>query len=155
MRKNSLAKFPNETEQVPNMISVSERRDIAIEQILPLYEANGWSAAQKPEALHQALMNSHSLVSAWEGDRLVGIGNAISDGFLVVYYPHLLVHPDYQGQGIGQRLMARLQQRYATLHMQMLVADSDVIADYPHYRPINLSKLHAESVDAASRQRSL
>ncbi|RZM82042.1 GNAT family N-acetyltransferase [Leptolyngbya iicbica] len=112
------------------MINVSERRDIDIEQILPIYEANGWSSAQKPQALHQALINSHGLVSAWEGDRLVGIGNAISDGFLVVYYPHLLVHPDYQGQGIGQRIMARLKQRYADMHMHMLVADGEAIAFY-------------------------
>ncbi|WP_204138396.1 GNAT family N-acetyltransferase [Halomicronema sp. CCY15110] len=112
------------------MIHVSERRDIAIDQILPIYEANGWSSAQKPQALHQALINSHGLVSAWEGDRLVGIGNAISDGFLVVYYPHLLVHPDYQGQGIGQRLMERLKQRYESMHMHMLVADGAAIAFY-------------------------
>jgi hypothetical protein len=79
------------------MITFSERRDIAIEQILPIYESNGWSSAQKPQALHQALLNSHTLISAWDGERLIGIGNAISDGFLVVYYPHLLVHPDYQG----------------------------------------------------------
>ena len=112
------------------MISISERRDINIEQILPIYEANGWSSAQKPQALHQALLNSHGLVSAWESDRLVGIGNAISDGFLVVYYPHLLVHPDYQGQDIGQSIMKRLKQRYIDMHMHMLVADSEAIPFY-------------------------
>jgi GNAT superfamily N-acetyltransferase len=112
------------------MITFSEQRDIAIEQILPLYELNGWSSARKPDALHQALLNSHALVSAWDGDTLVGIGNAISDGFLVVYYPHLLVRPDYQGQGIGQQIMTILQQRYGGMHMQMLVADGESIGFY-------------------------
>lgn len=112
------------------MITFSERRDIAIEQILPIYELNSWSSAQKPQALHQALLNSHSLISAWDDHQLVGIGNAISDGFLVVYYPHLLVHPDYQGQGIGKGIMAILKQRYETMHMHMLVADSEAIAFY-------------------------
>ncbi len=112
------------------MITLSERRDLDIAQILPLYTANHWSAAQKPQALHQALLNSHGLVSAWDGEQLVGIGNALSDGFLVVYYPHLLVLPAYQGQGIGQRILARLKQRYAGLHMQMLVADAAAIAFY-------------------------
>ncbi|MDB9528927.1 GNAT family N-acetyltransferase [Oscillatoria sp. CS-180] len=112
------------------MITFSERRDIAISQILPIYFANSWSSAQKPQALHQALLNSHSLISAWDGARLVGIGNAISDGFLVVYYPHLLVHPDYQGQGIGQGIMDMMKQRYRAMHMQMLVADSEAIAFY-------------------------
>ena len=112
------------------MITFSERRDIAIEQILPIYEVNGWSSAQKPQALHQALLNSHALISAWDSERLVGLGNAISDGFLVVYYPHLLVHPDYQGKGIGQGIVERLKQRYDSLHMHMLVADSEAIAFY-------------------------
>lgn len=112
------------------MIIFSERRDIAIEQILPIYESNGWSSAQKPQALHQALLNSHTLISAWDGERLVGLGNAISDGFLVVYYPHLLVHPDYQAKGIGQGIVERLKQRYDNLHMHMLVADSEAIAFY-------------------------
>jgi len=112
------------------MITFSERRDIDLEHILPVYESNGWSSAQKPQLLHQALMNSHSLVSAWDGDRFVGLGNAISDGFLVVYYPHLLVHSDYQGQGIGKRIMDRLKAQYEDMHMQMLVADQDAIAFY-------------------------
>ncbi|MGJ3245134.1 MAG: GNAT family N-acetyltransferase [Elainellaceae cyanobacterium] len=112
------------------MIHFSERRDITINQIIPIYELNGWSAAQKPEQLHQALINSHHLVSAWQDELLVGIGNAISDGFLVVYYPHLLVHPDYQGQGIGRKLVEMLKQRYEGFHMHMLVADNDAIAFY-------------------------
>ena len=112
------------------MVRYSEQRDITIAQILPLYQANGWSAARKPEALHQGLLHSHGLVSAWDGEQLVGIGNAISDGHLVVYYPHLLVQPEYQGRGIGREIMARLQQRYAGFHMQMLTADGEAIAFY-------------------------
>nr|WP_239124733.1 GNAT family N-acetyltransferase [Leptolyngbya sp. CCY15150] len=91
---------------------------------------NGWSSAQKPKVLHQALLHSHSLVSAWHHEKLVGIGNAISDGFLVVYYPHLLVHPDYQGQRIGTGIMDILKQRYEGMHMHMLVADREAIAFY-------------------------
>lgn len=53
--------------------------------ILKLYQANKWSAAEKPELLMKALLNSHSLVTAWDGATLVGLGNAISDGYLVVY----------------------------------------------------------------------
>ena len=112
------------------MIALSETREIAIAQILALYQATGWSAAQKPNALYQALMNSHTLVSAWDGDQLVGLGNAISDGFLVVYYPHLLVLPNYRGQGIGKQIVKRLQQRYHGMHMHILVADQAAVAFY-------------------------
>lgn len=111
-------------------IEISETKTIDKDQILDLYRANQWSAADKPEALFQALMHSHSLISAWSADRLVGIGNAISDGYLVVYYPHLLVHPDYHGKGIGQKIMDHMHKKYRDFHMQMLTADGKAIDFY-------------------------
>lgn len=111
-------------------IKISETRNIDREQILELYKANKWSSADKPNELYHALKNSHSLVSAWNGDQLVGIGNAISDGYLVVYYPHLLVHPSYQGQGIGHLIMTKMQEKYKAFHMQMLTADGKAIDFY-------------------------
>lgn len=114
-------------------IKISETKDIKREDVVALYKANGWSAAEKPDELYRALMNSHALITAWDGDRLIGLGNAISDGYLVVYYPHLLVHPAYQGKGIGKRIMARMQERYAKFHMQMLVADGKAVGFYKQF----------------------
>ncbi len=111
-------------------ITISDRRDVKIEDILTLYKANEWSAAGKPDELHKGLLNSHSLFTAWEGDKLVGLGNAISDGYLVVYYPHFLVHPDYQGRGIGIRLLEKMQEKYGHFHMQVLTADGDTVEFY-------------------------
>lgn len=111
-------------------IQISERRDIKIEDIIELYKANEWSSANKPNELYNALMNSHTLISAWDGEKLVGIGNAISDGYLVVYYPHLLVHPTFQGKGVGQMIMKKMQERYGHFHMQMLTADGKAIDFY-------------------------
>lgn len=111
-------------------IRLSETRNIKREEIIALYRANGWSAAEKPDELYSALMNSHTLITAWDGDRLVGLGNAISDGYLVVYYPHLLIHPEYQGKGIGKKIVAKMQEKYAGFHMQMLVADEEAIRFY-------------------------
>ncbi|WP_221798436.1 GNAT family N-acetyltransferase [Oceanobacter mangrovi] len=109
---------------------ISLQDQVAEAEILELYRANGWSSADKPELLIPALNNSHSLVTARLDGKLVGVGNAISDGYLVVYYPHMLVHPDYQGQGIGRRMMAAMQERYKNFHQQMLTADGDAIEFY-------------------------
>ncbi len=61
---------------------------------------------------------------------MVGIGNAISDGHLVVYFPHMLVHPSFHGQGIGKRMMLAMLEKYAGFHQQMLTADGDSIEFY-------------------------
>ena len=70
-------------------------------EVVELYRTVQWSSADKPDALHAGLVASHSLVTAWDEKLLVGLGNAISDGHLVVYFPHLIVRPEYQGKGIG------------------------------------------------------
>jgi GNAT superfamily N-acetyltransferase len=106
-----------------NLFQFSDRRDLPFEGVVALYRANEWSSAGKPELLLKALSSSHALVSAWDGDRLIGLGNAISDGWLVVYYPHLLVLPEYQGRGVGSEIMRRLKARYEGFHQHMLVAD--------------------------------
>ncbi len=111
-------------------IRLSDNRDIDREKILYLYKANKWSSADKPDELLNALKNSHSLITAWDGDKLVGLGNSISDGFLVVYYPHLLVHPDYQGKGIGKMILTRFQEKYSKFHQQVLIADGRAIDFY-------------------------
>jgi GNAT superfamily N-acetyltransferase len=111
-------------------IIISDRRDINQKDLIDLYRANKWSSADKPTELYNALVNSHSLFSAWDNDRLVGIGNAISDGYLVVYYPHLLVYPDYQGKGIGKMIVNKMQEKYGHFHMQMLTADGGAIDFY-------------------------
>lgn len=112
------------------MIKISERRDLDVADIIELYKANKWSSANKPNELYAGLINSHSLFTAWDGDKLVGLGNAISDGYLVVYYPHLLVHPDFQGKGIGQMIVKKMQEKYGHFHMQMLTADGKAIDFY-------------------------
>jgi GNAT superfamily N-acetyltransferase len=112
------------------MIEYRDTRDVPLDGVVALYRANEWSSAEKPALLHKALRSSDALVTAWDGDTLVGLGNAISDGCLVVYYPHLLVLPAYQGRGIGTRLMQMLMARYQGFHQQMLVADGRAIAFY-------------------------
>lgn len=111
-------------------IEYRESQELSQDAVLDLYRANNWSSASKPGQLLQALLNSHSLVTAWDGERLVGLANAISDGFLVVYYSHLLIHPEYQRQGIGRELMARLMKRYEGFHQHAVIADKNAVPFY-------------------------
>jgi len=116
-------------------LEISLDDSIAESEVLALYRANHWSSADKPAELMAALRSSHSLVTARLETRtgkrkLVGIGNAISDGHLVVYYPHMLVHPEYHGKGIGKQMMRAMQGVYGNFHQQMLTADGNAIKFY-------------------------
>jgi GNAT superfamily N-acetyltransferase len=111
-------------------ITVALNDTIEEAEVLALYKANTWSAAEKPQQLLAALRESHALVTARVEGRLVGLGNAISDGHLVVYFPHMLVHPEFQRQGVGRAMMGVLMDKYAGFHQQMLTADGDAIEFY-------------------------
>jgi len=44
-------------------------------------------------------------VPAWDGGQLVGCVRILTDGYFFGTIPEILVDPDYQGHGIGRRLM--------------------------------------------------
>ncbi len=111
-------------------IQIKDTFDINKSDILELYKSNKWSSANKPDELYNALIHSHSLITAWDDNKLIGLGNAISDGHLVVYYPHLLVHPDYKKKGVGKKIMETFNTKYDSLHQQILVADEDAVDFY-------------------------
>jgi len=111
-------------------VVIEINKDIEQSEVISLYEANGWSSAKVPEKLIPALLNSDTLITARIDNKLVGIGNAISDGHLVVYYPHMLVHPQFHGQGIGRKMMELMQRKYQSFHQQMLTADGDAVEFY-------------------------
>lgn len=111
-------------------LSVSLSDSIDEDEVVAVYKANAWSSAEKPRQLLAALRNSDALVTARIDGRLVGVGNAISDGHLVVYYPHFLVHPEFHRQGVGRAMMQVLMQKYAGFHQQMLTADGKAVEFY-------------------------
>jgi ribosomal protein S18 acetylase RimI-like enzyme len=111
-------------------IKIKKTKNIPKNQLLEIYRLNEWSSSEKPDLLYNALTNSDTLISAWVNDKMVGVANAISDGHLVVYYPHIIVHPDYQGKGIGIRMLEVMKSIYNDFHQQMVVAESHAINFY-------------------------
>ena len=121
---------PSSGEQPPGAIQLRWGGDLPVDDVLSLYRSVGWSAATKPNALTAALKGAHGTVSAWDDERLVGIGYAISDGHLVVNYAHLVVSPAYQRRGIGTSIMRALMSRYGGFHQQTILADEHSIPFY-------------------------
>jgi GNAT superfamily N-acetyltransferase len=115
-----------------SQLVVSFADQIETDEVIKLYRANGWSSAEKPEKLLPALRNSDTLVTVRLANELVGLANAISDGFLVVYFPHMLVHPDHQRAGIGAAMMRALLDKYKDFHQLMLTADGEAVGFYEH-----------------------
>lgn len=59
--------------------------------------------------MQQMLERANLVVSAWDGDRMVGIARSLSDFCYATYLSDLAVRLQYQRKGIGKELIRRTQ----------------------------------------------
>ena len=77
-----------------------------IEAIAVLYHAAPlYRPIKDLPRLQRMYDNANLVISAWDGDRLVGILRGWTDGAFTGYIADLAVHPDVQRQGVGKRLL--------------------------------------------------
>ena len=81
-----------------------------------------WSSGHYPEKLQTAMQNYETVLSAWDGEKLVGLLCAMDDGVMTAYIHYLLVDPEYQDKGIGRTLVETAKEKYADYLRIVLVA---------------------------------
>ena len=96
-------------------------------EILGLYTSLGWTNyTDNPEMLRNAYLNSLKIYGAYVDGKLVGIIRAVGDGFSVLFIQDLLVHPDFQRNGIGTLLLKRMLKEYENVYqMHLITEDSE------------------------------
>lgn len=108
-------------------VTYSQQKEFDTRQLQELFLSVGWSSGDYPDDLALAMRNSHSVVSAWDGARLIGLMNALADGAMTAYFHYLLVRPEYQSQGIGRRLVSTMLDQYDSYARKVLIAyDAEV-----------------------------
>ncbi|MCR2805141.1 GNAT family N-acetyltransferase [Paenibacillus soyae] len=108
----------------------SSLEGITTESLQELFLSVEWESGKYPNELLQAIKGSHSIVAAWDGDKLIGMINALSDGVLTVYFHYMLVNPSYQGEGIGREMMNRMLDRYKGYRTKVLISYPNVVDFY-------------------------
>ena len=111
-------------------ISYHTERELDRGALQTLFLSVNWSSGRHPERLQQAIRNSHHVVTAWSGERLVGLMNALSDGTMTAYFHYLLVDPAFQSHGIGHELVARMIAHYRDCTRLVLIAYKEEVAFY-------------------------
>jgi len=102
--------------------------DISLSSLIELYTAVGWTAYTSEERrgdLAKAIENSTFVVSAWDGDKLIGLARVLSDDVSIFYLQDILVHPDYQRQGIGEQMIQACLVRYEHVRAKVLMTDDE------------------------------
>lgn len=115
-------------------ITYRTTKEFTPESLQRLFRSVRWESGNYPDKLARAMANSTAVVSAWDGDRLVGLVRALSDGETVAFLHYLLVDPAYQGQHIGDELMRRILAPMADLlYVKIMPSDPATIPFYARY----------------------
>jgi GNAT superfamily N-acetyltransferase len=79
------------------------------EEYRNLREAVGWGNADSA-ATEAGLENSLFSVCVLSDDEVIGCGRIVGDGGMYFYLQDVMVLPEFQGQGIGRRIMDSLME---------------------------------------------
>ncbi|MDE7363165.1 MAG: GNAT family N-acetyltransferase [Oscillospiraceae bacterium] len=131
-------------------IRYTDERAFTEDQVEELFLSVDWVSGKYPERLYKALQSCETVFTAWDGERLVGLANAIDDDGMTAYVHYLLVQPDYQGAGIGRDLIEMMKRRYEDFPYLFLVAENPPLVGY--YEGLDFKKLGESSVMAISKK---
>ncbi len=116
------------------MIRYTEEKTFTRDQVQELFKSVGWISAEYPQRLYKALMNSQTVLTAWDGERLVGLARVLDDSELVAFVHYVLVHPEYQGRKIAGNMVEYIRDKYKNyLYIEGMPEDSKNVAFYERH----------------------
>ena len=93
-------------------IQYTEKKIFTAEQVEELFLSVKWISGKYPDRLYRALLNSSTVITAWDNKRLVGLVRVLDDGGMVAYIHYVLVHPDYHKNGIAGTMIKQVKEKY-------------------------------------------
>ncbi len=95
------------------------------EKLKHLYSDAGWTSYTRDmPKLMRGIENSLDVISAWDGDILIGLIRTIGDGETIIYIQDILVLKAYKRQGIGRQLMNQILDKYLDVRQIILLTDN-------------------------------
>lgn len=82
------------------------------------------------QAFENMFRHANLIISAWDGDKLVGISRSLTDFSYVAYLSDLAVDVQYQKQGIGKQLIEKTKSALGAECMLVLLAAPKARAYY-------------------------
>ncbi len=116
------------------MITYRVGNDLDLNAVIELYRASTLGERRPVddcERMRLMLANASLVVTAWEGERLVGIARSMSDFSYATYLSDLAVRLSHQKQGIGRELIRRTQELGGKATVILLSAPK-AVDYYPH-----------------------
>ena len=111
-------------------ITYQTTHDFTKEELERLFLSVEWSSGHYPERLVTAMKHFHTVISAWDGEKLIGMICVMDDGSMNAYAHYLLVDPEYQGQEVGRTLVSLMKEKYRDYLRIAVIAYKDELSFY-------------------------
>ena len=113
------------------MITYRAGNDLDLDDMIELY-VDSTLGERRPvgdeRRMARMLEEADLVITAWDGDLMVGISRCVTDWVYCTYLSDLAVRAEYQGQGIGKELV-RLT-REATPEATVILLAAPAAVDY-------------------------
>lgn len=99
--------------------------EISVEDAIDLYKRSTLGERRpvdRPDIFEGMLKHANLVITAWDGERLIGIARSLTDFSYVTYLADLAVDAEYQKRGIGRQLIKETQKRVKPECMIVLLA---------------------------------
>lgn len=107
------------------VMKYTEEKIFNEKQVQDLFLSINWVSGNYPKRLYKALMHSSTVITVWDQERLVGLVRVLDDSEMMAYIHYVLVHPDYQGQGIAGKMIEMVKEKYKDyLYIEVMPEES-------------------------------
>ncbi|NES04382.1 MAG: GNAT family N-acetyltransferase [Okeania sp. SIO2F4] len=94
---------------------------VDISQLVALFNSAAiWAKNRKIEDLEIAITNSNPVVSVWDNQTMIGFGRATSDCVYRGTIWDIVIHPNYQGGGLGRKLVETILSHPRMCHVERI-----------------------------------
>ncbi len=117
------------------MIEYRVGNDLDLEQVIELYRASTLGERRpvdERDRMEKMLRNANLVITAWDGELMVGISRSLTDFAYATYLSDLAVRESYQRQGIGKELVRRTKELSGPGARVILLSAPKAVDYYPH-----------------------
>lgn len=108
---------------------------VTTDQFISVLQTSGLSERRPIDdwnCMEGMITNSNLVVTAWDGEKLIGIARAMTDFHYACYLSDLAVDKNYQQMGIGKALQQLTQEQLGAKCKLILIAAPDANTYYEH-----------------------
>ena len=113
------------------MFRYTEEKKFTKEQVQELFLSVGWVSGNYPERLYKALMNSSTVLTVWDDEKMAGLTRVLDDTEMLAQIHYVLVRPDYQGNEIAGDMIEYIKEKYKNfLYIEGMPEDKNNVPFY-------------------------